>query len=115
MSHSPQSLGRLSPDPAGLALKTGMERFESPMGVVGLCRVVGLRVDILAIASQKPGSGQLRAFIAALKGQCRGIRIMHIGNPFLVPMLVRYGFKPFEDVESIDGEVEFITGMEWKG
>lgn len=107
-------LGTITPDPVGQALKTGMDRFSSPWGVDGLCRVVGVRVDILAIASQTPGKGQLRSFITALKGQFKHIRVMHIDNPILVPILARYGFVPFQDVESIEGETEFITGMEWK-
>lgn len=109
-----KALGKLEPDPVGQILRTQMMRFQSPLQIDGLCRVKGKSVELLAVLSPDDGKGHFRNFIQALKTEADSIRVMHINNPQLKAALHRYGFSDYEDVESIQGEIEFVTGMEWK-
>lgn len=106
-------IGSLTPDFYGKILKTGYNRFHSSTGIAGLCKINGSRVDILAVHSDNPGTGQFKRFIKKLKKEADGIVLRHVDNPMLKDALARYGFNPVMDVESIDGRVEFVPGMEW--
>lgn len=103
-------LGRTQPDPAGEALGTDMQRFESPTGIHGLCREGCCRLEILAIVATIPGTGQFRRFIVAAKQAYPTIFIWHVWNVRLEATLKRYGFVPATRTEP-DGEV--LTGYRW--
>lgn len=108
------SLGTTSPDPVGEILQTGFRRFQSPFGIDGLYRAANGRLDLLAVATDVKGTGRFRNFITAIKSERTHVRVLHVANKNLADALARYGFVPFEDVETINGDVEFITGMEWE-
>ncbi len=76
-------LGKTTPDLAGQILKTGYDRFQSPTGIDGLCRVTGKRLDLLAVFAAQEGKGQFRNFIAKSKKEFETIRIYEIWNPTL--------------------------------
>lgn len=77
-----------------------------------MCRIKGNRIDILAVHSLVEGRGMFRDFIQKLKVEFQYIRIYEIWNPILETILKNYAFRPFQDVESIEGQVEFVSGME---
>lgn len=106
-------LGIISPDPVGQALKTGYDRFESSNGIGGLCRVKGRHLDILVIQSEFEGRGYFKQFIGLCKLEFDSIGVWEIMNPDLVPILERWGFSKRDEVESIDGKVEFVSGYCW--
>lgn len=101
------------PDPVSLALGMGEQafhRFSSPIGVRGLAKWKGGRLDILAIESAVPGAGQFRKFISLCKDSFQTICIWQIWNESLHAALLRYGFTPQTEISG-DGEV--INGLRW--
>lgn len=77
--------------------------------VHGLARVVGDRIDVLAIDAVPRGLGHGGRFIRELMNAYQTVRVLHINNPILVGMLERRGFTSFTRYE--DGE--FLDGMTW--
>jgi len=90
-------LGIISPDPVGVVLETGFERFVSPTGIEGLARAIGGRLDVLAVINPTPIRGCFGKFIAAAQIEYRTICVFAIDNPIVDQALRRYGFT--DDVE----------------
>lgn len=103
-------MGNTCPDPFGMMLGTGYYRFESMTGIDGLAKESGERIDILALATKHAlRQGRFRNFIQQLKKQYQTICIWEIWNPWLEPVLIRYGFKPVSEVHY----GENVTGVRW--
>lgn len=103
-------LGRTEPDPAGLILGTGYERFESPTGIDGLAKENGDRLDVLAVYAREHGQGAFREFIRLAKKEYRTVCVWLDDNPAIGPALQRYGFTPETEIQP-DGEI--VTGWRW--
>lgn len=103
-------IGQNYPDPIGQLLGTGYMRFQSPTGICGLAKDDGERLDILAVDTLTPGKGQFRHFINEAKKQYSTICIWEIWNPWLEPVLLRYGFTPATEI-AITGET--LSGVKW--
>jgi hypothetical protein len=99
---------KFSPDPIGQMLGTGYKRFESSVGINGLAKVTGLRIDILAVVATRQRTGQFRRFIAAVKNTYDVIAVWEDWNPVIGAALQRYGFHRAA-MTGIDGE----TGKGW--
>lgn len=98
------------PDVAGLILGTGFMRFERD-GLRGLARCDDAGVlDILAVSSSEPGTGQFRNFMDAAKARFSRIGLWHVWSDGLNATLARYGFHHAETWEA----GERILGWEWK-
>lgn len=98
------------PDLAGQILGTGYNRFVSHCGIDGLAKENGDRLNLLAVGSSNPGTGQFRNFIAECKRFYKTICIWECWNPILPPILERYGFKSETEIQG-DGEV--LDGYRW--
>jgi hypothetical protein len=109
MSNHPL-LGRVEPDPAGVILRTGYMRFQSPKGIGGLAKWTDERLDLLAVVAFVNGRGMFRSFIAASKKHFNTICVWHDWNPIIGAALERYGFSPETEIQG-DGEV--IKGWRW--
>lgn len=96
-------LGHTKPDPAASIIGTGFIRFLTCSGVAGLARltVPGI-LDILAVQSSRPGTGQFRAFICAAKLHFTHIRIFEVWSDRLKKCLPRYGFTRFDHPQADD-------------
>ena len=104
-------LGQTEPDPIGQILGTGYNRFSSPLGIDGLAaQPEPGRLDLLALFSTCPGSGQLRAFINAAQTQYSTLCVWHIDNPALYDALLRYGFSPETELDQFG---ETLKGLRW--
>lgn len=103
-------LGETEPDPVGAILGTGYYRFSSPVGIDGLCKVNGGRLDLLAVISREPSKGHLREFLRQAKEHYRTVCVWHVDNPALGPALERYGFTPETEIQP-DGEI--VPGYRW--
>lgn len=103
-------LGKTEPDPFGQLLGTGFQRFKSHCGVNGLAKEIGqMRLEVLAVESTKPGTGQLRKFVELTKKNYKGVIFWEVWNEDLSKALVRYGFRPVEKTD----EFETISGLGW--
>lgn len=98
------------PDPVGQILGTGYYRFESPLGICGLARIVGNELDLLAVVAERPGCGQFRRFINAAKVKFESISIWEDWNPVVGSALAKYGFLLATRTEK--GETN--TGWRWE-
>jgi hypothetical protein len=105
------TLGTITPDPVSETLGTGYFRFASIVGCVGLGRVEGDHLHILAIESKNPASGQLRAFMTCAKSEFTTITVWEVWNPALADILARYGFVRVTE-ETYPGESN--DGWRWK-
>lgn len=92
------------PDPYALIFGTGYMRFTTELGLDGLARISGDRLDILAIVTDTPGNGQFREFIRLAKEQFKEIGVWHVWNDALPKILTKYGFYKTKTVE-MDGEI----------
>lgn len=92
-------LGQLIADPVSDILGTGFNRFASASGIDGLAKVEGTRLDILALVSNNPATGQFREFIRQCKESYTTIVIWEVMNLTLEAALKRYGFKAGVDSE----------------
>lgn len=102
-----------SRDPIAVLLGSDFHSFETPHGVEGLARVVGDRLDVLAIFVREPGTGKFRRFIADAKEEFRTVAFWHDWNPILGAILERYGFK--RAAEAIEGEgTRPVRGWKWE-
>jgi len=106
-------LGVLRPDRVAVALGTGFSRFDSPVGVGGLCKVTDGRLEILAVHSNHPGCGHFAEFIRLVKKEYSPILIWHVTNEILDDCLPRYGFRKWEERQQIAGEWEHMEGYRW--
>lgn len=102
-------LGIMEPDPISMELGTGYLRFHSPCGVRGLAKENKGRLDILAVESQTPGTGEFKAFIEGCKAQYSIICVWLTWNPLVGPILERWGFRRVTEWH-ID---ENIEGWRW--
>ena len=84
--------GQLKVDPAAELLGTGFMRYYTP-DVHGLVKVDGQQAVILAIATTRPGTGQLRQFISNLKQLYQIVAVWDVSVPHLAEALSRYGFE----------------------
>lgn len=110
---STKVLGVMRPHWTSQVLNTGYEAFESPCGISGLARLLNpLKLEILAVEADEPGTGQFRAFIAAAQQHFDCICVWHISDAWLADALGRYGFLPTVQIEPNDGEV--VEGMKWE-
>lgn len=93
----------------------GFSEFKSPIGISGMCRVDGRRVQFLAVDSIRPGNGLFRDFIAAVKKEFDQIDIMFVESPILLSCLPRYGFRYYEESQFIAriNEWTFLYGYRW--
>lgn len=107
-------LGTVTPDPVGVILKTGYQRFERADGVAGLFKTEGRRLDLLALVSNNDGQGLVRSFIGHAKRNYDLIYIWHVENPILKLALIRYEFQECYEPFSIEGKVEWCEGMMWE-
>lgn len=98
------------PDPVGVLLGTGYQRFETADGMAGLAKVTGDRLDVLAVVAARAGEGKFRRFIAAAKRAFAVVAVWEDWNPIIGGALQRYGFQPATQTEA-DGEV--IHGWQW--
>lgn len=112
--YSEKLFGVVEPDPVGHVLRTGYVRFQRPDGVAGLIRVNGRRLDVLAIDVAFKGRGYFKKFVEEIKREFDTIGMWHILNYDVVPMLLNWDFKKIEEVESIEGHVEFLDGYIWQ-
>jgi hypothetical protein len=71
--------------------------------VDGLAHVSGRRIDVLAVMSRFPGSGNFARFLLALMMNYDTVAFWEIINQDLPDVLKRRGFR--EVTEAIDGEV----------
>lgn len=92
-------------------LATGFHPFESSSGLRGLAMDSGKTLDILAVASTRPRTGQMRTFISDMKLLYTKIRVHEIWSDVVQDALTRYGFTPFLEINEHGKQVE---GMEWK-
>lgn len=104
-------LGVMEPDPVGLLLGTGYQRFASPFGIDGLCIVTATCLDLLAVEARTPRHGHFRHFIQQCKNRFQEIVIWHVDNPILKSALIRYGFEP---TLQIGPDGERIPGFRWE-
>lgn len=104
-------LGKITADPNAALFDREPEfvRFVSPLGVDGLVKVRLPRLDILAIGSSHPGSGQFRRFIVQAKTEFDTICVWEVWNPLLKAVLPRYGFVPATDFF----EGSQVSGFRW--
>ena len=102
---------KFAPDEVSQMLGTGYLRFYSSAGVHGLAKVVGItELHILAINSNRPGTGEFRKFLALCKAECETLYIWEVWNEQLSETLRRHGFEPCTAVE----RGETINGMKWR-
>jgi hypothetical protein len=106
-------LGPLKPDPIGAALGTGYLRFRSPLGVNGLCRIAGKRLEILAVDSNHPGCGHFAEFIRQAKKEFDTICVWYVTSQILRDCLPRYKFRPWNERQLCRGEWESLEGYRW--
>lgn len=107
---APPILGDIRPDPCGIMLSTGYQRFRSPSGIQGLAKWSDDRLDILVVYTDVRGAGRFRDFIAAAKRERRTVCVWDVWNPVVVGSLMRYGFTRETDIQG-DGEV--VEGFRW--
>lgn len=103
-----------TPDPIGAMLAVPKaKRFMrfSAGEVLGLARLKGKHLEILAVESLDAGNGHFRAFINRLKAECDSITFWYIWNPWLPSVLERYGFRGVEEAPCYG---ERTTGMRWE-
>lgn len=103
-------LGQTCPDPVGLILGTGFQRFESPIGIEGLAKENGSSLDILAVVNPSDQRGRFRQFIARAQAEYSTICVWEIFNPAVEAALGRYGFAPEVELAATG---EPLRGMRW--
>lgn len=102
-------LGKLTPDPIGVLLKTGFQRFSAPCGVDGLCCVSVNRLEILAVHARQPGRGAFRELLGKAKRHFKVIVIFEVWNERLKEFLLREGFQS----ETIQRDGEIVEAYRW--
>lgn len=103
-------LGVVEPDPIGVILETGYSRFVSPLGVSGLAKEEGDRVDILAVVSHEKGKGHFGNFLRHCQNTYATVCIWKDWNPILAPMLVKRGFRHTSETDKFG---EKLDGWRW--
>lgn len=104
----PDMFGEPEQDWAAQVLGTGYWRFKSQWGVAGLMKWREGRLDLLAVHSQKPGSGQFRQFMRQAKAIHFTICVWVVWNDDLATILKKYGFR-----FSINEDDEKCVGYRW--
>jgi hypothetical protein len=92
----------------------GYSEFKSPIGISGMCRVDGRRVQFLAVDSIQPGNGLFRDFIIAVKKEFDRIDLMFVESPILLSCLPRYGFKPYQERQFLKSTSRFPELSRWE-
>ena len=108
-SHS--FMGTRKVDPAGQILGTDYDRFESLLGIDGLAKETGDRLEILAVLARNAGTGQFRRFIAECKRHYKTVCIWEDWNPLVADALLRYGFRR-SSTHTVEGEL--LIGWKWE-
>lgn len=94
-----------------MAVRTRYRSFTACCGMCGLARDNGSgMIEVLAVVATRKRAGQLRQFIADLKGHYQTICVWHISNPLIEECLARYGFKPEATVDEFGGR---LHGLRW--
>ena len=97
-------------DAIPVAARLGFWPFTSPAGVYGLAAIIGGRLEVLFVAANRPGNGQLRAFVTTAKQQYEAITFWE-PTPRLAETLRRYGFTNTARV--VCGGGYLLTGFGW--
>lgn len=92
----------------------GYSEFKSPIGISGMCRVDGRRVQFLAVDSIRPGNGLFRDFIAAVKKEFDRIDLLFVESPILLSCLPRYGFQPYQERQFLKSTSRFPELSRWE-
>ncbi len=79
------------------------------MGMDGLWYSTGAHLEILAVFSSQPGTGQFRRFIREMQYRHESVSVWEIWNENLFAALVRYGFKPC----GLKRDGETLAGLRW--
>ena len=87
----------------------GFWPFTAPTGVYGLAAIIGVRLEVLFVAANRPGNGQLRAFVGAARRQFEAITFWE-PTPSLAATLGRWGYRPTAQV--IQGGY-VLAGLGW--
>jgi hypothetical protein len=103
-------LGVVEPDPIGQLLETGYSRFVSPLGVSGLAKEEGKRVDLLAVVSHEEGKGHFGNFLRHCQETYETVCVWEDWNPILAPMLAKRGFCRASETDKFG---ELLTGWRW--
>lgn len=109
-----QLLGEIVSDPVGVLIKSGYMRFDTPH-CAGLVHETSITTDathlqILAIVSRKPNSGQFRDFIHRAQALFATISIWAIWNEDFACILKHYGFVTVHETDQYGDPIE---GMRW--
>lgn len=109
----PELFGPVILDRYAMIAKTGYWKFVSRAGIDGLMKWKDGRLDLLAIFTANPGTGQFREFIKEAKLISSTIFVWHIFNPTLGKILFRYGFKPVVETFKIQDREDVAKGVRW--
>ncbi len=91
-------LGTITPDRWAKILDTGYNQFHSKtFKMRGLCKFTNDHLEILAIDSIAPNSGNCRRFLAACCKAWPKVSIWEVWNKNLESALIRYGFTECVD------------------
>lgn len=101
-------LGKTWADPIGVTLETRMQRFKSGIGLEGLARVDGNRLNVLAVYNPTDRRGLFRAFITEAKLEFKTICVWAIENPAVHAALLRYGFTPDVEIDQFGDTQELL-------
>lgn len=103
---------KLEPDVGGrfLGVPDEYQRFVARNGLMGLAKVHGARLDLLAVFNPTGTSGVFRAFIDQAKLEFSTICVWEIFNPILHDALLRYGFTSEIEI-AFDGVP--LHGLRW--
>lgn len=96
------------PDPIGVLLGTGFQRFEAHNGLDGLCKAGDGKIELLELVVDEKdrNRGTCREFIKACCDYYHRVRVLHVDNPILEDALIRWGFTKFECVDEFGDKVE---------
>ena len=103
-------LGKVKTSILSQILGTDYKEFWSPLGLEGLAKTEGDRLDILFIKASRPGSGQFREFILIAQKQYKTIAVWEVWNKRFDKTLAGYGF---EETEIIDSDGFPVKGRIW--
>lgn len=109
-SSPPSFIGETAPDSVAQILGTGYMRFRSPVGIGGLAKWNGDRLDLLVVHASSEGHGQFRQFIADAKQQFNTICVWEDWNPIIGIALSKYGFQRETEIQ---GDGEALKGWRW--
>lgn len=108
-----KTLGVMTTDHIGALLgMTGQGaymQFRSRHGIGGLARVSRHGVDLLAVLSSKPGTGQFTAFLKDLTREYSQVTFWLVDSPLLRVILTNHGFYQVAEIQ----HGAMVPGMRW--